>query len=175
MILNVNSMKFLACFLLIIINISCLKFNKKIKNQYTEYSDSLIYFTKNDSTNFKIFNNRFVGDSKLLDAKEIESKFRKIEITLFNKLILDSIANKTTLVKRFNEFHRQVTYFKCKDTQWISMFYLLVQRKSFKVPKGYFDKIVTGVFSPVNCDIFQYQITYNIKNGKYNMDIYHCD
>lgn len=168
-------MKYLIYCLFAFSFVSCLKFNKPIEQHLTEYSDSLIYLIKNDSNNITIFNNRFIGNCELGDANEIKTEFNTIEKTLYNKLAKDTINNKTTLVKRFDEFYRQVTYIKCKDTQWISVFYLLPLRKPFKIPHGFFDRIVTGVFAPINCDIYQYQVTYNIKTGNYNMYRYHCD
>lgn len=173
--LNVIKMRYFLICSFTLCAISCLKFNRPSKQQLTVYDDSLIYLTKNDSINVKIFKNQYIGNCELRDANEIKTEFRTVEKTLYNKLVTDTINNKTTLVKKFDEFYRQVTYIKCKDTQWISVFYLLPLRKPFKIPHGFFDRIVTGVFAPINCDIFQYQVTYNIKTGNYNMYRYHCD
>jgi hypothetical protein len=171
-----NNMKYSAYILLLIVNISCFVSKKSLKKvSVPTYSDTLIYFVQYDSINNLAFNGLNKEECILIDANKVKTEFRSLETLIYNKLTLDTALIKSTLFKRFSEFYRQVTYFECNDTSYIRIFYLLILRKSFKVPEKYFKRIITGIFDSKNCDIYQYVITYNINTGEYRYITYNCD
>lgn len=137
-------------------------------------NDSLLFFIKNDSVNMSRFNAYYASNYILYDATIIKEEYKKYDRSILEKLNKDTVMRKSVLVKRYNAFTKQVTFYSKNGVKFIRVFYFLSDRTQLKLPQDYFVQFCNGVLAPVNCDIYQYEIVYSIKEGNYSSSSFHC-
>lgn len=137
-------------------------------------NDSLLFFIKNDSFNMSRFNVYYASNYILSEATTIKEEYKKYDRSIFEKLNKDTVMRKSVLVKRYNAFTKQVTYYSKNGVKYIRVFYFLSDRTQLKLPQNYFVQFCNGVLAPVNCDLYQYEIVYSIKEGNYSSSSFHC-
>lgn len=144
----------------------------RVKNQ--NIIESRVYFIKNDSVNMSRFNAYYASNYILYDATIIKEEYKKYDRSIFEKLNKDTVMRKSVLFKRYNEFTKQVTYYSKNGVKFIRVFYFLSDRTQLQLPQNYFLLFCSGILAPVNCDIYQYEVVYSIKEGNYSSSSFHC-
>ena len=137
-------------------------------------NDSLLFFIKNDSVNLSRFNAYYASNYILYDSTIIKKEYKKYDRSIFEILNKDTVMRKSVLVKRYNAFTKQVTFYSKNGVKFIRVFYFLSDRTQLKLPQNYFLLFCNGILAPVNCDIYQYEVVYSIKEGNYSSSSFHC-